>query len=71
MKGAADNAISASSLYQAADGIDLLAPRAEEQRRWTVTELSPFIWLQPASMKAFKVMRALQDVTHGRQSMLL
>lgn len=32
MKWAADNAISASSLYQAADGIDLLAPRAEEQK---------------------------------------
>lgn len=33
MKRAADNAISASSLYQGVDGIDLLAPCAEEQKQ--------------------------------------
>lgn len=59
MKWAADNAISASSMYQGVDGIDLLAPRTEEQKQWTITKSSPFIWLESASMKAFKVMGAL------------
>lgn len=43
MRQAADDAISASSLYQGEDQIDLLAPCTGEHEKQTITKSSPSV----------------------------